>query len=273
MAAQQLTRQQHVLMVADDEIDGRHLALAAVERPQGVDPFQRRRQRGHRARRQGHADVAADGGRVPDLERGEEGAAALVDQERRRPVRAPGEGVEVGDGAGGGDAQPVVTDLQRRPAEGAQVEQTAQVRLRLREEPGPPRQPAIPFPPLEVAIDGGGVAHVFDRVQVHAGSPRGVVERPFHRRLQPDGGAQTRFPGSRRSPGHMRRGAVARHDLDPHPRSGSGHGRSRPANVKRNGNATPETGGTQERETDMGLDNARHRCSLSASFNLVSDSS
>ena len=45
-------------------------------------------------------------------------------------------------------AQAIVVDLQRRPAEGAQIEQSPQVRLRLGEEPGPSRQPTIPFPPF-----------------------------------------------------------------------------------------------------------------------------
>ena len=42
-------------------------------------------ERNHRAGRQRHADVAADGRGVPDLERGDERAAALADQRRRGP--------------------------------------------------------------------------------------------------------------------------------------------------------------------------------------------
>src|SRR5215207_1587095 len=58
------------------------------------------------------------------------------------------------------------------------------------------RQPAVPLPPLDVAaIDGGGTAHLFDRVQVHVGPSRGVVERSAYRLLQRDDCTLTRLPG------------------------------------------------------------------------------
>src|SRR5215207_11549721 len=167
-------------MVPDHEIDSRHLSLAAVEGPQGVDPFQGRRQRRHRSRRQGHANVAADSGRVPDLERREEGAAALVDQKRRRPVRAPGEGVEIGDSAGGGDAETLVADLERLPTEAMQIDQAAEMWLRLREEPGTPCQPTVAVPPGKLPIGGGRCATNFlDRVQVHGWRLRARLERSW----------------------------------------------------------------------------------------------
>ena len=80
------------------EIDDRHPPLAAVARPDRADALQRGGQRDHRAGRQRHADVAADGGRVPDLERGQERAAALADQRRARSTRpAARTRIELGD--------------------------------------------------------------------------------------------------------------------------------------------------------------------------------
>ena len=84
-------------VVAGDEIDDRHPALAAAGLPDRADAVERGGQRDHRPRRQRHADVAADGRRLPDLERGEEGAAALADQRRGDPVRRAGERVELRD--------------------------------------------------------------------------------------------------------------------------------------------------------------------------------
>ena len=88
---QQIARRQHVALVAGDEVGDGHLLLAAVGLPDGADAVERRGQRDHRSRRQRHAEIAADGRRLPDLERGEEGAAALVDQRRGEPVRRAGE--------------------------------------------------------------------------------------------------------------------------------------------------------------------------------------
>ena len=51
---------------------------AAAARPQRAGTLKRRGERDHRPRGQRHADVAADGRRVPDLERGEKRVAALA---------------------------------------------------------------------------------------------------------------------------------------------------------------------------------------------------
>ena len=51
-------------------------------------------ERDHRAGRQGHADVAADRGRVPDLERGQKGVAALSEQRPGKPGGRRFEGLE-----------------------------------------------------------------------------------------------------------------------------------------------------------------------------------
>ena len=51
-----------------------------------VAGLERDRQRDHRAGRQGHADVAADGRRVPDLERGQERLAARREEGARDPI-------------------------------------------------------------------------------------------------------------------------------------------------------------------------------------------
>jgi hypothetical protein len=50
-----------------------------------------------------------------------------------------------------------------------------------------------------------------------------------------------------------------------------GNERLRPVDVKCDGNATPEVIETQACGTGLGLDNAKHRCSVSTRFNLVSD--
>ena len=75
-AAQQLPVREHVGVVGGDEIPCRDGTFGPVGAPQRVGGVERHRQRDHRSGRQRHADVAADGGRVPHLERGEERIAA-----------------------------------------------------------------------------------------------------------------------------------------------------------------------------------------------------
>ena len=80
-------RRQHILQRTLHEIGNSNLPLAAVRRPERADAVERGGQRDHRSRRQRHADVAADGRRVPDLEGSEKGAAALLDQRAPRSSR------------------------------------------------------------------------------------------------------------------------------------------------------------------------------------------
>src|SRR6202043_2271224 len=97
---QQIAKLEHVALVAGDEVGCGYLALAAVGLPDRADAIERRRERDHGTCRQRHADVAADGRGLPDLEGGEKGAAALVDQGRGEPVRRTGERIELCDRAG-----------------------------------------------------------------------------------------------------------------------------------------------------------------------------
>ena len=130
-AAQQLARQQDVIERPAHEIGHRHLPLSPVRRPQRAHAVERRGQRNHRSRRQRHAQVAADGRRVPDLERGEERAGTLADQRRGGPAWRRAQGIELRDRAGGGDLQPVVAHGQRRPVQGPEIDQPRQRGLRL----------------------------------------------------------------------------------------------------------------------------------------------
>ena len=106
-AAQQLARlAARWLMVAGDEIGRGHLARFRAARPQHIAALERHSQRDHRAGRQRHADIAADGGRVPDLPRRQQRVAAAAQQRRGRPVRRRLEVLELGDGAGRGNIEP-----------------------------------------------------------------------------------------------------------------------------------------------------------------------
>ncbi len=134
---------EHIALRAGDEFGDRHAPLAAVRRPDRADAVERGGERDHRAGRQRHADIAADGRRVPDFEGGEEGAAALADQRRGDPFDRAGEAVELRDGAGGGDVEPVGAGLQRLPAERGEIDQPRQPRLRLGKQPGAAAEPGI----------------------------------------------------------------------------------------------------------------------------------
>ena len=103
----------------------RNLLLAAVGLPDRADAVERRGQRDHRPGRQRHAEIAADGRGLPDLEGGEKGAAALVDQRRGEPFRRAGQRVELRDRAGRGDREPGLGDGQRRPFQIGEIDQPA----------------------------------------------------------------------------------------------------------------------------------------------------
>ena len=103
--AQELARLQHVGVIAGNEVDCRHLALAPVARQKRVAGFECGRECDHRPCRQGHADIAADRRRVPDFERGEKGAGAELKERRGDPVGRRLEMVQLGDGAGRRDIE------------------------------------------------------------------------------------------------------------------------------------------------------------------------
>src|SRR3989442_4451666 len=73
---QQIARRECVALVAGDEIGDGNFSLTATGLPDRADTVERRGERDHRARRQRHADVAADGCSLPDLEAGKKRAAA-----------------------------------------------------------------------------------------------------------------------------------------------------------------------------------------------------
>ena len=135
---------EHVALVAGDEVGDRNLSLAAVGLPDRADAVERRRQRDHRPGRQRHADVAADGCGLPDLEGGEEGAAALVDQRRGEPVRRAGERVElrrrVQVAAIDRPVSPIVSAGHFKSARSIS---RLRCGLRFREQPGAAREPSI----------------------------------------------------------------------------------------------------------------------------------
>ena len=93
----------------------------------------------HRSRGQRHADVAADGGAVPHLERRQEGLAARGEQ--------------------------------RVPAQWHQVDQAAKIRLLIGEQPGPARQPGVAFAPVAAGSIGRVSDNFGDGVDVHVKWP------------------------------------------------------------------------------------------------------
>ena len=135
--------------------------------PDRADAVERRGQRDHRPGRQGHAEVAADGGGLPDLEGGQKRAAALVDQGRGEPFRRTGQRVQLRDRAGRRDREPALADRQRRPFEIGKIDQPCQMDLGFREQPGPAREPSIACRPNGQLLASLRVSNFFDGVQVH----------------------------------------------------------------------------------------------------------
>ena len=140
---QQIAWSQHVALIAGDEVGDADLLLAAVGLPDRADAVERRRQRDHRSRRQRHAEIAADGRGLPDLERSQKCAAALIDQGGCEPIGRAAERIELRDRAGRGDRELGIADRQRRPFQIGEIDQPPQMSLRLREQPGPAREPSI----------------------------------------------------------------------------------------------------------------------------------
>ena len=101
-------------------------------------------ERNHRTCRQGHAEIAADGRGLPDLERGEEGAAALVDQRGREPVGWAGQAHRAARWCRWLRCEMALGDRQRRPFQIGEIDQPRQVDLRLRERQVPPASQASP---------------------------------------------------------------------------------------------------------------------------------
>ena len=152
---------------AGDEFGDRDLSRSAVGQPDDTDAAQRAGQRNHRPGRQGHADVAADGRRIPDLERRDESPAALADQRRGDPGRRQRQPVELRDGAGRTEAHAVVANLGRRPAQAGEIDQPRQMRLRLGKQPRPAGQPCITGLPARQGTPFARADHFGDSVQIH----------------------------------------------------------------------------------------------------------
>ncbi len=147
-AAQEFAGFEIVAERAFDEIDHGNLPLAAVRRPDGADTVERGGERNHGACRQRHAQIAANRRHVPDLERCQKRAAALINQRRRGPFDRRGDAVELRDGAGTGDFEAGRAHAQRLPAELGQIDKPAEFGLRLGKQPGAAADPGIARAPL-----------------------------------------------------------------------------------------------------------------------------
>ena len=160
-------------------VDG---ALGAVGSPQRVRRLERDRQRDHRAGGQGHADVAADGRRVPDLERGQERLAASRRKAGPR-VQSPGgaKRIQVADGARGADLEAGVARDEGIPAQRRQVDQAAQLGLLRGEQPRSAGQPGIAFAPVRARPVGRSPDDFGDGVEVHGRTPGRKCRRPRNR--------------------------------------------------------------------------------------------
>ncbi len=106
-----------------------------------------RGERDHRPCRQREAEIAADRGGVPDLERAEQGAAALPHERCRDPGRRQVQAVELREGAGCGENQTVRVDRVRRPREAREVNEAPRFILRLGVQPCPAREARVAGPP------------------------------------------------------------------------------------------------------------------------------
>ena len=126
----------------------------AVARPERVDAFERGGQRDHRAGRQRHADVAADGRRVPDLERRQAARRCTRGTAARRvhsggPLNRCSSAIRqvaaisspAGDAVSGG--QPRALEIDQRVGGG----------LRLGEQPGAAGQPGMAVAPLPDLVE------------------------------------------------------------------------------------------------------------------------
>ena len=102
-----------------------------------ADAVERRRQRDHRAGRQGHTEVAADGGGLPLKEARNARQHWLIRGDASHSGRA-GQRVQLRDRAGCRDGQPGRADRQRRPFEVGKIDQPREVGLGFRKQPGPP---------------------------------------------------------------------------------------------------------------------------------------
>jgi hypothetical protein len=167
-AAQQLSRREDVHVVAGDEVDSGHVARRRAARPQRVGALKRDGQRDHRPGRQRHADVSADGGGIPDLERGQECLAALAQQRQCAPFRRAGEPVELRDTAGRCDVEPGGARRERRPTQLLEVDQRIGCDLRLGEQPGAAREPGVAIAPFNDLIGRCRTLHLGDGVEIHA---------------------------------------------------------------------------------------------------------
>ena len=177
----EFARFEDVRVVSGDEIDCGDGAFGARCRLQRVGGLECHGHGDHRPRGQGHADVAAHSGRVPHLERRQEGLAAGGEQRRGSPVGRRGKCIQVPDGAHRADLEPDVTGHQRVPAERHQVDESAQVRLLVGEQPGSARQPGVALAPVAARRLGRPPNDIGNRIDVQVTSPlptkRGLAQR------------------------------------------------------------------------------------------------
>jgi hypothetical protein len=110
-------RGENVAVVARHEIEGVDDAHGPIRRPQLVLRLQRYRRRDHRSGGQGHADVSADGRRVPGIGGGQECLTALPEKNSGGPALRPREAVQVANRAHGADLQACVRRNQRLPTQ------------------------------------------------------------------------------------------------------------------------------------------------------------
>src|SRR5258708_34935504 len=87
--------------------------------------------------------MAAEGRVLPDLEGSRIPSAALFDRRRPEPFRRACERIELSHRAGRRDRQLALADRERRPFEIGEINQPGQMRLGLREQPRPAREPSI----------------------------------------------------------------------------------------------------------------------------------
>lgn len=172
-AAQHVSRSKGVGVRARDQVrDGDAVVvIGPITRPHLPDTVESGGQRDHRSGRQGQRDVAADGGGLPDLERGQQCCCAAREQCGGRPRR--GVARQSLDGAGGSDLEPGLGDGQRLPAQGGDIDEGGQVVLLLGEQPGTAGKDGGVRASGRKVRAGAGKQNVVDSAEIHGlRSPR-----------------------------------------------------------------------------------------------------
>src|SRR5216110_1763468 len=84
---QDFSGRENIGMVAGNKFNHGHFAGLSAARPKRANAFQRCSEGNHRACRERHADIPANGGFIPDLKRCKERATTHAENRRRRPIR------------------------------------------------------------------------------------------------------------------------------------------------------------------------------------------